>query len=143
MSTVTSGQNVAVTTPQQRLHRLLEARRKRLRLTQAAIQALGGPSPAWIRKLPMMTGEPDVRSRESLDSLDRALRWRVGTSWELLSKDRSDWTPDLLDSEEAELIEGHDEVDAFVYVVAARLRALELAARDEAMREILHVLRIS
>lgn len=127
-------------TPWTRLYRLVEARRVALDLTQAGIQAVGGPSPAYLRKLPNFTGPPTPRMRASLLDLDRALEWPDGTCWSLVNDDRSTWSNDLLQDEEASLLERQDEASHFGYVVAARLRAIPVAERDDVMRAILALL---
>ena len=125
----------------ERLYRLVEERRTRLDLTQAGIQATGGPSPAWLRKLPHMVGEPTQRQRASLQDLDRALRWPVGTSWGLVEDDRSGWSEAVLQDEEEQLLERIDEANNFGWLVATRLRAIpEGPERDAVMRRVLEVL---
>jgi len=145
MSTSPSVDTLAVRETQwERLYRLVELRRDRLDLTQAGIQAIGGPSPAWLRKLPNMVGEPTSRMRSTLTDLDRALQWDVGTSWGLVAHDRSAWSEEVLEDEEHSLVElGPDDCDHFGYVVAARLRAIpEGRERDSAMRQVLSALDI-
>lgn len=145
MSATCVCQTEAVTeTPWERLYRLVELRRMHLDLTQAGIQAVGGPSPAWVRKLPSMEGEPTPRMRASLSDLDRALQWDVGTSWSLVAEDRSHWSDDMLLDEAETLVERlPDEADNFGYVVAARLRAIPAGPeRDAAMRRVLAALDI-
>lgn len=143
MSALATRQNLAVITETswQRLHRIVEARRVRLGLTQAGIQVVGGPSRAWLTGLPHLTGEPSTRHVAALTKLDAALQWPDGTSWSLVTKDRSDWSDDLLEDEERELVdETHDEADNFAFVIAARLRAMPEDERREAMRRILDLL---
>lgn len=146
MSTIPSVDTLSVMneTQWQRLYRLIEVRRDRLDLTQAGIQALGGPSPATLRKLPHLTGPPTPRMRPTLSDLDRALRWDVGTSWGLVEHDRSEWSDAVLLDEEESLIDlGPDEADNFAYVVAARIRAIpEGKERDDAMRRVLAALEV-
>lgn len=128
--------------PWARLYRIVEERRRRLDLTQAGIQAVGGPSPAWLRKLPHLTGEPTARMAASMADLDRALQWPPGTSWSLVNDDRSDWSEAMLESEEHDLVEpAPDAVDHFAFVIAFRLRAIpEGPEREDAMRRVLAVL---
>lgn len=127
----------------ERLYRLVEQRRARLDLTLNGIQATGGPSPKWVQNLRGLSGPPTPRMRASLMDLDRALRWKVGTSWELVEHDRSAWSEDLLRDEEESLLDMVDEANNFGFVVAARLRSIpEGPARDEVMRRILDVLGI-
>lgn len=142
MTTLGVRQDVRVTeTPWERLFRIAEARRTRLGLTQSGVQAMGGPSPAWIRRLPGLEGEPSSRYAASMRDLDRALQWPEGTSWSLVTKDRSTWSEDLLEDEEHQLVEDmHDEADHFAFIVATRIRALPANRRDDVMREILRIL---
>lgn len=134
-------QTPAVTeTAWERLYRLVELRRARLGLTLPGVQAVGGPSPKWVQKLRVTTGEPTPRMRLSMLDLDRALQWPEGTTWGLVSDDRSGWSQAILDDEEAQLLDQRDEADHFSYVVAARLRAIPEAQRTEVMRAILDLL---
>ena len=140
MSAVATRQNLPVITetPWQRLHRIVEARRVRLGLTQAGVQVVGGPSRAWLTALPHLSGEPSTRHAAALAKLDAALQWPDGTSWSLVTKDRSGWPESELDDEERELVEEtHDEADNFAFVIAARLRAMPEDERREVMRRIL------
>jgi hypothetical protein len=113
----------------------------RLGLTQAGIQVVGGPSRAWLTALPHLTSEPSTKHAAALAKLDAALQWPDGTSWSVVTKDRSHWPDELLEDEERELVEEtHDESDNFAFVVAARLRAMPEAERRAAMHQILEVL---
>lgn len=129
-------------TPWQRLHAIAEARRVRLHLTQIGVSAVGGPSPAWIRKLPNMSGEPDPRNYAPLRALDAALRWPEGTSLDLVTRDRSDWSRSALKEEERALVDALDEVSHFGFVIEHRLRAIPADRRDDVMRQILKILSI-
>jgi hypothetical protein len=130
---------VVIETSWKRLHRIAEARRIRLGLTQAGVRAVGGPSPAWINKLARESGPPSQRHAASLKDLDLALQWPEGTAWGLLTDDRSGWDESLLMDEEHQLVEEtHDEADTFGFLVATRLRAIPKERRDEVMRAILH-----
>ena len=129
-------------TPWERLRRLIDARRMRLDLTLAGVNAVGGPSPKWVHKLTTLEGAPTPRMAASLHDLDRALQWPEGTSWSLVADDRSTWSQELLDDEEVSLLEVKDDSDHFAYVVATRLRAMPREDRDRAMLEILAVLGI-
>jgi hypothetical protein len=146
MSITARRHNLPVTesdeTPWQRLHRIVEARAAQLDMTQAGIQAIGGPSPAWIRKLKNMTGPPTVRMAPALRDLDRALQWEPGTAKSLVEHDRSQWSRAILEDEEHSLIElGPDDCDNFGFVVAGRLRAIpEGKERDDMMRAVLNLL---
>lgn len=142
MTALRMGKDVLVTeTSWERLFRLVEARRTRLGLTQSGVQAVGGPSPAWIRRLPLIEGEPSARYAAAMNNLDRALQWPEGTSWSIVTKDRSGWSEDVLEDEEHQLVdETHDEADHFAHVVAARLRAIPAGQRDSVMRDIFRVL---
>lgn len=134
--------NGAMETPWQRLHSLAEARRMRLNLTQAGVAAVGGPSPAWIRKLPHMSGEPNGRHLSALKSLDAALRWPEGTSLDLIARDRSAWSRTQLKEEERGLIDMMDELSHFGFIVEHRMRAIPPSQRDDVMRQILKLLGI-
>jgi hypothetical protein len=81
--------------------------------------------------------------RRSMDDLDKALQWPDGTSWSLVSEDRSQWSREILEDEERGLLERRDEADHFAFVVAARLRAIPAGVeRDDVMRRILAALGI-
>ena len=134
--------STVIETPWERLRRLIDARRTRLDLTLAGINAVGGPSPKWVHNLTTLEGPPTPRMAASLHDLDRALQWPEGTSWSLVADDRSTWSQELLDDEEASLLEVKDDSDHFAYVVATRLRAMPREDRDRAMLEILALLGI-
>lgn len=134
--------NGAMETSWRRLHDIAEARRIRLHLTQAGVAAVGGPSPAWLRKLPNMSGKPEARNLAPLRALDAALRWPEGTSLDLVSRDRSDWSRAQLKEEERGLIDAMDELSHFGFIVEHRMRAIPPAQRDDVMRQILHLLGI-
>lgn len=144
MSVTYARHTFAVTETQwERLYRLVEERRTRLDLTQAGVQATGGPSPAWLRKLPHLVGPPTQRMRASLSDLDRALRWKVGTSWDLVEQDRTGWSEEVLLDEEESLLAQIDEANNFGFLVATRLRAIpEGPERDAVMRRVLDVLNV-
>jgi hypothetical protein len=144
MTTALMRENPSVTeTPWERLYRIVERRRSLLGLTLKGVQAVGGPSPAWVQKLKTMEGEPTDRMRRPMRMLDAALRWRPDTSWNLVAHDRSGWSNEILGDEEESLLARVDEADEFAFVVAARLRAYEEGPeRDEAMRRVLAALGI-
>lgn len=118
-----------------RLHRIVKARAKHLGLTMTAVQAVGGPSPAWIHKLPHETGQPSTRHTKSLRDLDRAMRWREGTSWGLLADDRSSWTDEVLRDEEVSLISAADRISNAAWLWEQRLRSMPEELADEIIRE--------
>lgn len=135
--------NAAVTSNEtvwERLHRIAEARRKHLRLTQPGVHAAGGPSVAWQTKLSHKTEEPSARHIENLAKLDRALRWREGTAWGLITEDRADWSAEVLEDEETDLVSGQDRVALFAFMVEQRLRTLEPAAQEQMLRKIARTL---
>jgi len=144
MSALLVGDTLAVTETQwERLHRLIEHRRKILGLTLSGIQTIGGPSPRWVQKLRGMEGRPTDRMRRPMRDLDRVLRWPQDTTWSLVDADRSAWAQELVDDEERELLEAVDEADEIAYVIAARLRAIPAGPeRDDVMRRLLAVLDI-
>jgi hypothetical protein len=125
--------------PWHRLHRIVESRRiNTLDITLTTIQAQGGPSPKWVQNLLLQEGEPTPRQRSKLAALDKVMHWPVGTSWGLVADDRSDWSSEVLEDEERQLIEEqNDEVDAFVFALNYRLRAMPDDERDRVMRAIL------
>ena len=90
----------------QRLWRIAEARREYLGITRAGLQAAGGPSSEWIRKLQAGSGKPSVRHARPLRALDKALGWPEDTARSLLTDDRSQWSADVLASEEHDLVYG-------------------------------------
>lgn len=120
----------------QRLHRLAEARRKKIGLTQAGLKELGGPSKAWVNSLPHMEGPPSTRHATPLARLDAVLRWPQGTSWDLASRDRSDDDPALLADEERSLVDHKDKITVFVYLIERRMRSLPEADVRPAMLDI-------
>lgn len=131
-------------TPWERLYRIAERRRRTIGLTQAGLQAVGGPSDRTIQKLRLRVGQPTNRERTTLRKLDAALRWPTDTSWGLVADDRSDWSEAVLLDEEEQLMEQVDEADEFAYVVAARLRAIPRGPeRDAAMRRVLAALDVT
>lgn len=144
MSACAVGDTFAVTETQwERLHRLIEHRRKILGLTLTGIQVIGGPSPRWVQKLRGMEGQPTDRMRRPMRDLDRVLRWPQDTTWNLVDHDRSEWAEALLEDEERSLLETVDEADEIAYVIAARVRAIPAGEeRDEIMRRLLEVLGI-
>jgi hypothetical protein len=144
MTAILVGDTSAVTETQwERLHRLIERRRKILGLTLAGIQTIGGPSPRWVQKLSTMEGLPTDRMRTPMRKLDRVLRWPEDTTWNLVNLDRSTWLPEVLEDEEHDLLESVDEADEIAYVIAARVRAIPAGReRDEVMRQLLEVLGI-
>lgn len=106
MTTRADGHTCAVIETQwERLYRIVELRRTALDLTLASLQAEGGPSPKWVQKLRTTTGQPTPRMRSSMQSLDRALQWPLGTSWSLVGDDRSAWSDDMLLDEEHALLD--------------------------------------
>jgi hypothetical protein len=120
----------------QRLHRIAEARRKKIGLTQSGLKALGGPSKAWVNSLPHMEGEPSTRHATPMARLDAVLRWPEGTSWDLASRDRSHDDPALLEDEERALIDHKDKITVFMYLVERRMRALPEDELRPAMLDI-------
>jgi len=128
-------------TPWDRLHRLIERRRKVLGLTLEGIQVAGGPSPRWVQKLRGMSGPPSDRMRRPMRKLDAALVWPEGTSWGLVAEDRSAWSEMVLTDEEEQLMEAVDEAAEFGLAVTMRLRAIPAGAeRDDLMRQIASLL---
>ena len=93
----------------QRLYRLVEARREHLGITRNGLKALGGPSSEWVRKLQHEQGRPSTKQAASLRALDTALNWPLGTSWGLLVDDRTGWSADILEDEEAQLVYSDDQ----------------------------------
>lgn len=128
--------------PWVRLHRIAEARMDHIGMTQTGLKAAGGGTGAWLRSLKNNVEPPSRRRRDPLDALDRALRWTEGTSWRLLTEDRSGWTAESLECEEVELIEHDDEAGFFGTLVAAKMRQLSpeefVGARAE-IAAILHM----
>lgn len=124
-----------------RLHHLIERRRKILGLTLEGIQVAGGPSPRWVQKLRGMEGEPSSRMRKPMRRLDAALVWPEDTTWNLVAQDRTGWSDILLLDEEEQLMEQVDEPAEFGLAVTMRLRAIPAGEeRDEIMRAIAAVL---
>lgn len=121
------------------MHKIVKARAKHLGLTMTSVQAVGGPSPAWIHKLPHESGMPSTRHAKSLRDLDRALRWREGTSWGLLADDRTDWTPEVLRDEEVSLINAADRISNALWLLEQRLRSMPDAEADDLIREFLRM----
>lgn len=112
------------------LHRVVEERRMVLGLRQSDVQALGGPSTAWLRKLKTMSGPPDLRSRRSMDGLDRVFRWPPGTTRRLL-------TEDVPATEVQYLIDfGDDGVEELLREIRERLRTMAPDEARDAMRAI-------
>ena len=94
--------------PWQRLSRIAYARMDHLGMTQADLTSVGGPSPAWVRKLKATTGHPSSRHTRSLRDLSVALGWEPDQARSLLVDDRKGWSDDVLQDEETALIEdGH------------------------------------
>lgn len=130
----------------ERLYRLAEARRSQLGLARNGLQERGGPSTEWVRNLKERTGFPSPRMRASLDGLDRALEWTVGTSWSLVTEDRADWSPETLASEEHDLVRGagdpetETELGHFATTVSAALRSMHPERREAVMQDILRLL---
>lgn len=123
-----------------RLLRIAGLRMDHIGLTQPGVQAAGGPSPSWLRKAKNLTGPPTRRHRDALDALDLALRWANGTSWALVSEDRSDWTAESLELEETDLVEREDRAGHFGNLVAHALRRKPAAERDRLMAEMAKML---
>lgn len=125
----------------ERLHHLIERRRKILGLTLEGIQVAGGPSPRWVQKLRGMEGEPTSRMRNPMRRLDAALIWPEDTAWGLVAQDRSAWSEPVLRDEEEQLMELVDEPAEFGLAVTMRLRAIPAGEeRDAVMRQVLAVL---
>ena len=133
---VREGMPMTTETTWARLHRIAEARRKFLHLSQADIQASGGPSVAWLTKLRHKTETPGVRHKASLESLDAVLLWDTGTSMRLLTKDRSEWSDEMLADEEFQLIEGKDRIGAFSFMVEKKLRSLDPKEAEMMIRRV-------
>ncbi len=93
-------------TPWQRLHRLIEKRRRIQSLTQGDIYAAGGPSPRWIQDIRTRTGVPTPRMRRSLTRIDEALGWRKSTAWRIACGE----------------IDDADPIESFVGAIARRSR---------------------
>jgi hypothetical protein len=123
-----------------RLHRIAEARRRRLGLSQQGVQAAGGPSAAWLSKLKNEKGEPGTRRAAFLRRLDGALGWSDGTSISIVQDDRSTWSREMLDAEEHDLVEGVDDITRFTDAVALRLRALPPAEAQALMERLYRAL---
>jgi hypothetical protein len=124
----------------ERLIRIAGLRMDHIGVTQVGVQAAGGPSPSWMRKARRLTGPPSRRHRDALDALDVALRWPAGTSWGLVGDDRSEWTDDALESEQAELVEDDDRAGHFGTLVDLALRRRNEADRERLMAEIARLL---
>ena len=90
----------------QRLARLIKARAEHLGITQSEIEARGGPSTAWVRKLRALSGPPSGRQGKMLRKVSTELGWPESTAWSLVAEDRTDWSEDMLASEDHDLIYG-------------------------------------
>lgn len=90
----------------QRLWAIVESRRERLGMTRTYIQDQGGPSSEWVRKLRNGEGRPSLKQAGKFVSLDRALGWPEGTSWDFLTADRTGWSAERLAEEESALAGG-------------------------------------
>jgi hypothetical protein len=77
-----------------------------LGLTQTDLEKVGGPSHGWVRRLKAGSGKPSTRHARSLRQLSIALGWDENTAWSLLTDDRSQWSPEVLESEEHDLVYG-------------------------------------
>lgn len=87
-----------------RLQRLIEERCEQLGMTRGGLNARGGPSSEWVRKLQEEQGAPRLKQAKTLHSLDAPLGWPAGTSWALVKWDRSGWSAEQLAEEEAALL---------------------------------------
>jgi hypothetical protein len=131
-------QDSPVTTenPWGRLTRIAKRRMRSIGMTQPGMAEAGGPSVGWFTKLPHHAGEPSSRQREMLDLLDEALRWPAGTSWDLLTVDRSAWPDFQLADEEEGLVALADEFEHFAFIVEKRLRAMDSEGAQDLIRRI-------
>ena len=131
-----------------RLYRIAEARREHLGLSRAAVKAKGGPSSEWIRQLESGEGAPTVRRMPGLRGLSVALGWPESTAWDLLTKDRSGWSAELLEDEESALVYGDNDTDMdarirhFQTIVGAALSSMTPEAATAAMVDMARVLRL-
>lgn len=96
----------------QRLARLIKARAEHLGITQSEIEARGGPSTAWVRKLRALSGPPSGRQGKMLRKVSTELGWPESTAWSLVAQDRTDWSEDMLAAEDHDLIYGRAPVTA-------------------------------
>lgn len=137
MSAIELVQDVTVhETNWQRLHRIAEARRKKIGLTQSGLKDLGGPSKAWVNSLPHMEGTPSTRHATPLARLDAVLRWPSGTSWDLVARDRGRDSDALLLDEERGLVDYKDKITVFMYLAERRMRSLPEEDLRPAMLDI-------
>lgn len=110
---------------------------KKIGVTQPRLRGAGGPSISWFTKLPTYSGRvPSQRQREHLDMLDTALQWPPGTSWGLLTGDRSDWPDYLLTDEEDSLVTHRERYSTFAFMVERHLSTLEPEDAEVFMRRI-------
>ena len=126
----------------QRLYDIAAARMAEIGLPQSKLPVNGGPSNSWFWDLQHRQGKPTVKMSRSLEALDVALGWPVGTSFRLARDPFVDGSDTALD-EEDRLIHGdssttlprqldpHEQaIRDFGTMVMARLRALP---EDEAV----------
>jgi hypothetical protein len=138
----------------QRLHEIAEARREQLGYRQQDLAEEGGPSSAWIRKLPAQIGRPTVKMKSSLEDLDMVLGWPKGTSWRLASDPFEEGSDTAVD-EEDRLIHGdastrvprkdrlsqrEQDLRNFETLVLGVLRSMDEASAKRAMVEIARLL---
>lgn len=144
-----------VSTQQERWQRLHEIAVKRSRQLGYHRQSeIPGVSPAWLRELRNRTEPATPRQHSSMESLDKALRWDVGTSLRLSRDDFTPGSPVALDEEDrlvsGGLFEGSKltlaeqiELLDFETVVLARLRDLPQRQRESVMGRITRLLEIN
>lgn len=120
----------------QRLYDTAAARMAELGLPQNALKTNGGPSNSWFWDLQHRDGKPTVKMSRSLEALDVALGWPVGTSFRLARDPFIDGSDSALDEEDrlihgdasttmpAELDPHEQAIRDFGTMVMARLRAL-------------------
>lgn len=124
-------------TPWMRLHRVAEARRQRLGITQEEVKARGGPSPSSVQSWRHHEGaRVSVREQETLRGLDLALGWPSGSAASLVAETRSAMLSDL----EERLLEDPEHLSTLAWMVETRLRDMSPRERQAALTKIGEVL---
>ena len=121
-----------------RLDEIARLRMKQMGLTQAAVQAKGGPSPAWMRSLTNQEGPPSVRHVPHLAKLDQALLWPDGTSRRLVEGVEG-WGAEEWAAERDRLVALADRISNAAWLLEQRLRAMPDEQATEMIRELFRV----
>lgn len=138
-----------------RLYDIVVARMSEIGMTKNGLEAVGGPSKSWLWDLQHREGRPTAKMSRSLEALDTALGWPLGTSFRL-ARDPFDEGSITAQDEEDRLVKGDESTQVpsllpphekairdFASSVQGTLRSMPEAEAKDLMRRMYQMLGIS